>query len=118
MRAGESITSSPGSTRPRPNPRLSLLMIVASFSLGIWFDLARPLWPRPPLFVLMPAVYALLPLAWLPALVVCALFRILNLRLLVLTGVVLLMGNCFWFVLTAPRTTPELPYLGANGELN
>lgn len=119
VRADENMASTQGSAERRRNRILSLLIVLAMSSLGVWLDLARPVWLRPPLLAYTPALYSLLPLAWLPALAICAKFRLINGRLfLLLISVGLLMGNCFWFTLTAPRTTPELPYLGAKGELS
>ena len=97
---------------------VSLLTIVIIILLGIWLDLTRPIWLKPPLFIYMPIMYALLPLAWLPVLAISTRFRLISGLSRLLIGIVFLIGNCFWFTLTAPRLMPELPYLGVNGELS
>jgi hypothetical protein len=118
--------SSPSHTQPLasgqqlPIRQFLVLLFIAmlAMSAGIWLDLVRPIWLGPPLFVYMPLVYVLLPLVWLPVLIFSSLWRRVGTwRVLALLVVFGILANCFWFTLTAPRTTPELPYLGSNGEL-
>lgn len=94
------------------------LWLAASLSAGIWLDLARPIWLKPSVFNFVPAIHALLPLAWLPAMARFARLGASRGRLPVWIAAAFLAGNGLWCILVSPRTASELPYLGANGKLS
>lgn len=112
------MTSTQKITKLWQNHIANFLIIMAMIILGVWLNLVRPVWLKPPLFIYMPLMYSLLPLAWLPVLAISSRFRIISRLRRLLIGILLLMGNCFWFMVIGPLFGPELPYLGANGELN
>jgi hypothetical protein len=95
---------------------LCVLIAAGAMAAGMLLDARRPFWLALPFLIYTPLVYALLPWLWLPLLIVCALLRrVRRWRVILLVlSLGILAGSC-WFALVAPRTGPELPYLGAQG---
>jgi hypothetical protein len=93
---------------------IAALLLCAAVAL----DRSRPIWFGPPLHIYTPLAYALLPLIWLPVLILGAVLGIVrSWKLVLLLFILGALFTCAWWALTGPRTGPEVPYLGANGDL-
>lgn len=93
---------------------LWLLSLVAGVQLGI----KRPLWFKPPLFPVTPLFYLLLSFIWIPAGAYIARKGVVQGRVRLMAAAVFgLIFACLLLLLLYPLVGPELPTLGATGEL-
>jgi hypothetical protein len=77
--------------------------------LGLALALLRPVWLAPPMIALTPIVYLVLLTTWLPALVVCAVFRpIGGRRVPILLATLGLLMTLAWSMLIGPSAGMSL----------
>ena len=122
---GEITTSSLVTVQPRRQSLARRLLLAGCLLLwplvigwNVILSVIRPIWFAPPLFIYTPLIYAVLPFAWLLIFVFINRLRLIRscslIMLLVIFGFLM---QCAAWLLISPPISPELSYLGANGEL-